>query len=246
MSELIHTSEQFSSSPNFDYSGDDINLLEDADNYFNLILDHLEVGIGQNILEVGAGTGNLTKWLRLRYPDANITIVEPSNNMVSQFKSKEIPNINIIQGFLKDNLDKLVDTFDCVIYNNVLEHCEDDQSEIHNSYKVLKDGGYLLSYNPAMQSLYDHHDASVGHYRRYSKSDLVNKYTTANFKINSAYYHDMLGAVLMYVKYKIIRSKNIKKGSAMTYFNNALPVVDKIESIIPVPFGKNLFVIGVK
>jgi SAM-dependent methyltransferase len=237
---------QFSNSENFDYGGEDINLLEEADNYFKLILENFDGCVGKNILEVGAGTGNLTKWLRIMYPDANITALEPSTNMIKSINEKNIPNLNIKQGFLKDCYLELQDQFDTIIYNNVLEHVEDDQTEINLSYKILKQDGYLLSYNPALQALYDHHDESVGHYRRYQKNDLKTKYQNSGFIVKKAKYHDMLGAFLMFVKYKIIKSTNIEQGSAVLYFDKVLPIVDKIEKFLPVPFGKNLFVIGKK
>jgi trans-aconitate methyltransferase len=237
---------QFSNSENFDYGGEDINLLEAADNYFKLILENFDGCIGNNILEVGAGTGNLTKWLRIQYPDANITALEPSSNMIKAIKDKNIPNIEIKQGFLKDVYSELHYQFDTIIYNNVLEHVADDQSEINLSYTILKNGGYLLSYNPALQALYDHHDESVGHYRRYQKDDLKTKYQNSGFIVQKAKYHDMLGAFLMFVKYKIFKSTNIEQGSAVLYFDKVLPIVDKMEKYLPVPFGKNLFVIGKK
>jgi 2-polyprenyl-3-methyl-5-hydroxy-6-metoxy-1,4-benzoquinol methylase len=243
---ITNKNKQFSSTSDFDYDGEDIELLSSADNYFKLIIKNFDNKIGKNILEVGAGSGNLTSWLRKLYPESNITAIEPSEKMTNVLKSKNLENVDVKKAFLKDLENDFINKFDTIIYNNVLEHIEDDQSEIELVYKILKKGGHILSYNPALQSLYDHHDFSVGHYRRYSKKDLVNKHKVAGFNIIKSKYHDMLGAILMFIKYKVLKKTEVKAGNANLYFNNVLPVVDLIEKKLPVFFGKNLFVIGRK
>ncbi|MGL4758263.1 MAG: class I SAM-dependent methyltransferase [Patescibacteria group bacterium] len=241
-----NTNNKFSGNQNFDYGGEDLDLLEHADNYFNLIINNFGNKIGKSILEVGAGSGNLTFWLRKRFPDARIVAIEPSDKMFGELNSKNLNNVEVYQGFLSEYLDKFGDQFDTIIYNNVLEHIEDDVAEIKTVNSILKKDGYLLSYNPALNFLYDVHDASVGHYRRYYKKELVGKYIESGFVVESAKYHDLLGAVLMFVKYKVLKLKSIDQGSAMTYFNQVLPIVDKVEKFLPIPAGKNLFVIGKK
>ncbi len=237
---------KFSSNQNFDYGGEDLDLLENADNYFNLIINNFGNKIGNSILEVGAGSGNLTYWLRKRFPNSKIVAIEPSDKMFSEIKNRNIENVEIYQGFLSEYAEKFSNQFDTIIYNNVLEHIEDDVAEMKTVNHILKKDGYLLSYNPALNFLYDAHDASVGHYRRYYKKELTEKYVESGFVVESAKYHDLFGAVLMFIKYKVLKLKSIDQGNAMTYFNTVLPVIDRIEKFIPIPAGKNLFVIGKK
>jgi 2-polyprenyl-3-methyl-5-hydroxy-6-metoxy-1,4-benzoquinol methylase len=184
----------FSNQSNFYYNGDDLDLVQDADNYFKLIIKNFEPYIGLNILEVGAGSGNLTRWLRKYYPESQITTLEPSENMVNTLKAKEIDNIQSYIGFLVDYKDIFKNKFDTIIYNNVLEHIEDDVTELKLVNELLKPEGVILTYSPSIPSLYSIMDKSIGHYRRYTKKEMNDKLEGANFKILKSKYHDFLGA----------------------------------------------------
>jgi hypothetical protein len=50
----------------------------------------------------------------------------------------------------------------------------------------------------------------------------------------------------MFIKYKIFNNSKLEKSNVNVYFNNILPIVDKVEEFLPVPIGKNIFVIGKK
>ena len=58
-----------------------------------------------------------------------------------------------------------------IIMVNVLEHIEDDGSALEYIYKILKPGGSLLLFVPALQFLYNQLDHDHGHFRQYSSLD---------------------------------------------------------------------------
>jgi hypothetical protein len=55
----------------------------------------------------------------------------------------------------------------------VLEHIEDDFSEIAKASTFLKTGGFLVILAPAHQWLYSEFDRSIGHFRRYNSKSLT-------------------------------------------------------------------------
>jgi SAM-dependent methyltransferase len=62
--------------------------------------------------------------------------------------------------------------FDTVLYVDVLEHIEEDRAEIALATTHLRPGGWLLVLAPAHKWLYTPFDVAIGHYRRYTKTDL--------------------------------------------------------------------------
>ena len=62
------------------------------------------------IVELGAGTGSITKALRKRFPDEKLIIVERSKNMCKYLK-KRFPSVNIVLGDAID-LHDLLAAFD--------------------------------------------------------------------------------------------------------------------------------------
>ena len=64
------------------------------DKVLNQIVDCVEIE-NKTILEIGAGTGNLTKYILNKKP-RNFTVVEKDNNLANNLKEKFNKNLNII------------------------------------------------------------------------------------------------------------------------------------------------------
>ena len=63
--------------------------------------------------------------------------------------------------------------FDAIVLLDVLEHVADDHGFLRSFVEQrLRPGGLLLASVPAHQALYTQHDVALGHYRRYSASEL--------------------------------------------------------------------------
>ena len=59
-------------------------------------------------------------------------------------------------------------TFDCLLYIDVLEHIADDAGEVRRAAGRLEPGGSLVILCPAHQFLFSDFDHAIGHYRRYN------------------------------------------------------------------------------
>ncbi|MCL6538447.1 MAG: class I SAM-dependent methyltransferase [Acidothermus sp.] len=71
--------------------------------------------------------------------------------------------------------------FDLVCAFEVLEHIEDDAQALAAWRAYLKPGGHLLLSTPAWQTRFHHADRLVGHYRRYSPTDLTTLLTDTGY-----------------------------------------------------------------
>lgn len=228
------------------YVGKDLEAMSFAENYHRWILDEFRPFIGQNVVEVGAGTGDFSRLLLDEAPKT-LTLVEPSD-MFEQL-SRNLDSKTIKINFYKDIFAEIADKIshdhppDTILYVNVLEHIEDDANELRLIHRSLSSHGKALVFVPALQQLYGEFDRHIGHFRRYTKRELVQKAEDAGFKILVAKYFDFAGIVPWFVKYKVFRSSTLSGDSVKLYDKFAVPVNRILESIIQPPLGKNLLLV---
>jgi len=136
------------------------------------------------VLEFGAGIGTLSRlWLAR-------TGVKPDCVEIDASLRKVVAE----RGFrCYDSLEAVAGTYDRIFTSNVLEHIEDDVAVLKKLHGLLKPGGMLAVYVPAFMLLYSHIDASVGHYRRYGRKELLGKLAQAGFAIVECRYVDSIG-----------------------------------------------------
>jgi hypothetical protein len=175
----------------YTYPGNELSLFENAKKY---ISSRLSPYIKGKVLEVGAGIGantvllnndHASEWLLLE-PDEDMTFeltAKIQNNLLPP--KCEVMNMTISQ--LSKEL-----RFDTIIYIDVLEHIESDKSELETASSLLNKGGHLIVLSPAFQSLYSPFDKAIGHYRRYSLTELK-QLTPPSVKIIQLRYLDSVG-----------------------------------------------------
>ena len=139
---------------------------------------------------------------------------------------------------------------DGIYTSSVLEHIENDNEVIQQLQSKLKDKSYLLVYVPAFMFLYSHLDAEVGHYRRYSKKELMNKLRVAKFQICHWEYVDSIGFfVWLFLKWRGNQKNSSLKNpkSLQLYDKYIYPISNLLDKLgLKFLFGKNLFIVAKK
>jgi hypothetical protein len=192
-----------------------------------------------SVLEFGAGTGVLAEIWESDY-GITPTCVEIAPSLQKILISKGFKTL--------DNIAKLSQDQGFIYTSNVLEHIEDDLGALIQIRSHLEIEGKLAIYVPALPFLFSDLDRRVGHFRRYRKSELINKVESAGFRIEYCHYNDCLG-VLASLALKIIGYKNKaglgSKKSLIFYDNVVYPIsiiLDKI--VFKFLIGKNLLLIA--
>ena len=131
----------------------------------------------KEILEVGAGNGGVAKFLHSKNID--VVCLEPHLNGASQIASQGILSVCGLLGDLKlpPNSIPAIGLFD------VLEHIEYPQIMLSEAHRVLGKDSLIFIMVPAHQYLFSNFDRQIGHFRRYSKSNLRNDLEKAGFEI---------------------------------------------------------------
>jgi cyclopropane fatty-acyl-phospholipid synthase-like methyltransferase len=153
-----------------EYNGHELKLFAFAENWKKYFSSYLKPFIKGRVLEVGAGIGGTTRFLCSAQTQEWICL-EPDPTQVNKIKSlieeNQLPAYcQTMQGTTKDLMPDFL--FDTIIYIDVLEHIQDDASEILHASKFLKSNGYLIILSPAYPWLFSSFDKSIGHFRRYT------------------------------------------------------------------------------
>jgi len=184
----------------FEYTGQDLDMMSMARNYNKWVLNCFYPYINGSTIEVGAGQGTMSQ-LMAKQCEKFIAIEPDENNCrIICDKLKDFKHAEAFHGFLSD-LPNEKSTTNNIAYINVLEHIEDDVAELTAAKQILSaNNGHLLIFVPAMQALYGAIDHQVGHYRRYSKKDLVDLLENKlDMKIIKIKYFDIVGIIPWYV-----------------------------------------------
>jgi len=145
----------------------------------NLIEKYFPQNKDLKILEVGCGTGGLTKHLT-NYGD--VTGFDISEDAVSYCKSSGLTNI-FVQDLNVFDPKPYENTYDLVLALDVLEHIQDDVGAMKKISVILKKDGLFFINVPAHKFLWSEHDEALEHKRRYHSLELLKKLYDSNYEV---------------------------------------------------------------
>ena len=221
-----------------EYAGkDNLEVMEGAKNYNSYLLSLLEKNISAHdriILDFGAGTGIYAKRVQKNNPKITVVALEPAENLDDCYAHGNISKIASLTQ-VKD--------IDLLYSFNVLEHICDDVEVLRQMHTALRKGGKLCLFVPAFPHLYSAMDKKVGHYRRYQKQELINKVTTAGFRVTDCRYKDFMGYFAT-IAYKLARNSSgqLNEKALSFYDKLVMPVSIVLDKLTKGKIlGKNLW-----
>ena len=188
------------------------------------------------IVEFGAGTGTLAEVWRDQF-DLDPICVEIDPELLRILKSKGFKTISSIQN-LSPNIPYIYSS-------NVLEHIDDDVESLRTMRESLEKGGKIAIHVPALPFLFSDLDRNAGHFRRYTKKELLHKVKLAGYEVDDCYYNDCIG-VLASLAIRILGYKN-KSGlgskKSLLFYDCYIYPLSKVldRNIFKYVIGKNLF-----
>lgn len=156
-----------------DYLGTELEVFREANRWKRYFASHLRRYLTGHVLEVGAGIGGTSRAL-CGGNQQSWTMLEPDARLAAQLREELARNplpvpFELHVGTTRDLPSQ---TFDCVLYIDVIEHIESDREELERAASLLAPGGSLLILVPAHQWLFTPFDQAIGHFRRYSRRSL--------------------------------------------------------------------------
>ncbi len=138
------------------------------------------------VLDVGCGVGSLSLYVS-QYATSVLGIDVSKRAIDISESARAALNIkNVV--FKRQELEEETGVFDLIICSEVIEHIPDDETFLSVLRKNLKTGGYLVLTTPSSQNMlyklgyYKKFDAEVGHVRRYTEKELIEKLEASDFE----------------------------------------------------------------
>ena len=225
-----------------DYKGWELEHFDNSNNFRNYQNDLFKKHLRGYAAEVGPGNGEN---LQIYKDKVDILeLYEPSkvlyDNLKSKFGSDKKFIINNEVFSLKEN------TYDSILYLDVLEHIENDHQEIMKAFNSLKEGGKLIINVPAFQHLYSNFDKDVKHFRRYNKKTLLKLITNLNYLSYELKYYDSLGYILSLMSKLFTKNYKNNFNKKIKIWNSLIPLSKILDTLIFHSFGKSLILIITK
>ena len=222
----------------YTYLGSELELFAKALNWKSYWRRHLNAFIRGTVIEVGAGNGNNTRTLQ-DLDCERWVCVEPDPNLCAQLRAS-IPagqRTEVIVGTLADVPEH--PHADTILYLDVLEHIEDDASELRLAARRLRQGGHLIVLAPAHQFLYSPFDGAVGHFRRYCRRSLYAA-TPAGLSLVLLRYLDSAGLIAslgnrLFLKHAMPTAEQLR-----VWDEYLVPMSRRVDPILRYQLGKSI------
>ncbi len=216
-----------------------------VERYNSWIHSRISPFLGERLLEVGCGLGNMTGYLLNR---ELVVAVDRLPESVSRVRDlfDHSPNLQAVEGDICDRrvvaglLPYSLDTAVCI---NVLEHIENDALALRMMSRAVGNGGRVVVLAPAGAFLYGSLDIGLGHYRRYDLHDLVRKMEFAGCRVKMAFHMNVAGVPGWLLNSRILK-RRLLPTDMLAVFNLLVPVFDRVERLVKPSVGLSVVVVG--
>lgn len=230
-----------------DVIDDSLQVIEQLYDYNHWIFSLLRPHLGNEILEVGGGTGTITQFLSMAA--RRVLSVEPVPAFVERFQSRlgHMRHVAIQHAYLSDLPAPLAagEAFDTVVSCNVLEHIEDDVHAVRCMAQHLRADGRVVIFVPAGPFACGRLDRALGHFRRYSLSSLRRTMEGAGLRWEAGHYSNFVGLLGWFTSSVVLRRQIVSPRQAML-FNKLVPILSALERWMWMPCGQSVLGVGRK
>lgn len=216
------------------HGGEILDRLNRAPRFNQWMADVIRPYVGDRVLEIGAGTGNLSMQLMPR----SVYWATDINRHYLDYLLKLRATRPYMRVAFTDAADASTfpagQSLDTVVCLNVVEHIQDDIGALRNIRNVLSDGGRAIVLVPCGPWLYGTLDEVLGHFRRYTPDELASVCSQAGFQVEQILNFNRPGVPAWWLNCRVLRRKTF--GLAQIRMLNLLaPLFRLVDSWLPLP-----------
>lgn len=222
------------------------------DNYYRWILGTFGDAVGRRVWDAGAGVGHVTALLAERAEFVLATEFTEQNleALGRRFEDHPVVRVGFCDLTRADCLAFREHRIDTVVTLDVLEHLEDDRAAIGRYRDVLEPGGRLLVKVPAHPFLYGTMDEASLHYRRYTRRELRGKLQESGLVVERLRSMNAVATLPYLLKGRVLKKRrnfsNAIDEGKLGFYNRLMPWLERMERILPPPFGLSLIAVARK
>jgi SAM-dependent methyltransferase len=217
--------------------------LDEAVNYRAALVADFSAYLRGQVIEVGAGAGQITDLLLQRPEIQRLVVIEPSPGHCARLRVR-FRKTCVMEGTIHDL--KEVAPWNAILCVNVLEHIGADERELDIYRKLLaSQKGALCLFVPARPEIYAPLDRDFGHFRRYTRVELKTKLERAGFKIARLHYFNAAGYFAWWWNFCVLKKRHFDLGAVRFFDRFVFPPVHAFEShLFHPPFGQSLMAVA--
>lgn len=236
----MKASQDSETAPNFEFDA-----LRAADNYRHSLLREFRPHLRGRVIEVGAGIGQMTQLLRGLTTVERLLCIEPDSALCREFRHS-LPDQPLLEGTVNLLPGTERSGWNAIISVNVLEHIQEDEAELTEYARLLREaGGRLCLFVPARPEIYAPIDADFGHFRRYTRQELKRKLGVAGFEIVRLDYFNFIGYFAWWFSFRLLKQRKFNPAQVRLFDRFIFPVVNLLESrVARPPFGQSLICVA--
>jgi glycosyltransferase involved in cell wall biosynthesis len=202
--------------------------------YLAWLARKLRPHVGDAVLEIGAGIGNITGRLmsrRLLYVAAE---TEPLHLHALRNRFLRTPNVMVqrVDPEAPQGLAGLENCFDTVLCLNILEYVESPAEVVAALSTALKSNGVLIALVPQGPSLFGSLDRSMGHKRRFAARQMREMLEAQGFAVECSYNFNRAGAPPWFAYSRILGSGKISK-FVLKIFDKSVWILRRLDWLWP-------------
>jgi glycosyltransferase involved in cell wall biosynthesis len=214
--------------------GEILERLNRAPRFTRWMADVIRPYVGDRVLEVGAGTGNMSVHLMPRSvywaTDVNSHYLDYLVTLRATRPYMRVAYTNAMDA----GTFPTGQSFDTVVCLNVVEHVEDDLGALRNVWNALGDGGRAIILVPCGPDLYGTLDKVLGHFRRYTREQLVGVAEQAGFRVEQVLKFNRPGVPAWWLNGRVLHRKTFGLGQ-IRLLNILTPFFRLVDSWLPLP-----------
>ncbi len=151
----------------------------------------------KTLVDVGCGTGGNIGAFQSKFKCIGLDISEHAID----FATRRFQNVTFICGGLEKRIYPIIEKADMLLLLDVLEHIEKDSQFLRDITTHMKPGAHLLVTVPSEMSLWSPHDEFHGHFRRYTKQELLIMFQTLPVSVRLlSYYNSFLYPIIKAIR----------------------------------------------
>jgi glycosyltransferase involved in cell wall biosynthesis len=211
-----------------------LNNLTGTPQYLSWVTQIIRPHLGDTVLEIGAGLGNLTGRLMARKllyvaGEADALYLHALRN-----RFLRTPSVNVceLDPEKPEDFEPWRGRFDSTLCVNLLETVEDPQTVVERLRECLRDQGNLILLVPQGPGLFGTLDKSLGHRRRFSSHDAVSMLQQAGFQVEKTYEVNKIGAASWWIYGKLLNRKAISR-VALKLFDKTVWFWRRVDWVLP-------------
>ena len=223
-----------------------LNNLTGTPQYLNWLARELRPHVGDEVLEVGAGIGNIAARLMGKRALYVAGEKDPLHLHALRNRFLRTPNVVVrrLDPEVPEDLAGLERCFDTVLCLNVLEYLEDPGRVLASLRAALKPNGVVVVLVPNGPALFGTLDRRLGHKRRYSSGGARRLLESQGFAVENIYSFNKAGAPPWWAYSKVLGSKDINK-AVLKIFDKTVWLWSRLDRLMPWP-GLTLIVVARK